>query len=515
LTDEGINQVRATYSDLVQICEEDPFVKKAWEIPVPVNSSLQQRTYPWGIVDINANMVRGRGVGTNVYVLDTGVRTTHSLFGGRAFPGVDFSTGVLDVCSPTDTSCAADAYGHGTHCAGTVGATTYGVADGATLWAMKVLSDLGSGFVWWFVDTQQWILTNGIRPAVVSMSLGGSHQLTSEQVSIDSLVNDGITVVVAAGNDNTDACTFAPAWIPSAITVASYQTGGGKSSFSNYGTCVDVWAPGSGIMSLGVLDDSGLALNSGTSMACPHVSGLAAIMYQHHAMAGTMTASQRWDLLTGSQRTGYVTGIPTTPVSVNLVALAPTSAPATPAPTDGVAAVGDPHLQNVHGERFDLMKPGNHVMLNIPRGMSPENTLLRVQADAVRLGEHCADMYFRQLNITGSWAEAKQVGGYQYVASQQAANPPEWIAVGPMFREVKLKVVHGITEGGFTYLNLYVKNLGRVGLAVGGLLGEDDHTDVSTPSKHCGRELTLADERAQGANVHGPSVTSVAAASLD
>jgi len=237
--------------------------------------------------------------------------------------------------------------------------------------------------------------------------------------------------------------------------------------------------------------------------------------------------------MTASQRTGYVTGIPTTPASVNLVALAPTPTPATPAPTlpaipatpaptpDAAAAVGDPHLQNVHGERFDLMKQGKHIMLNIPRGMSPENSLLLVQADAVRLGEHCADLYFHHVNITGSWAEAKQVGGYQYIAAIQsatptrAATPPEWIAFGPVSREVALKVVHGITESGLTYLNFFVKNLGRAGLAVGGLLGEDDHKDVSTPSSHCGRELTLADEAAQGAHVHGPSVASVAAASFD
>jgi len=330
-------------------------------------------------------------------------------------------------------------------------------------------------------------------------------------------------VVVAAGNDNTDACTFNPAWIPSAITVASYATGGSKSGFSNYGTCIDVWAPGSAILSLSRNDDSSIAVMSGTSMACPHVSGLAAIMYHENPTAGTMTASQRWDLLTASQRTGYVTGIPSTPASVNLVALAPTPGPATPAPTlapatpaptpDAAAAVGDPHMSNVHGERFDLMKPGKHVMLNIPRGMGPENALLRVQAEAVRLGGHCADLYFQQLNITGSWAEAHQVGGYHYVVSQQAAKSPDWIAFGPMFRKVKVKVVHGATEAGLKYLNFYVKNLGRVGLAVGGLLGEDDHKDVSTPSEHCGREMTLLETH--GARGHGPSVTSVAAASFD
>jgi hypothetical protein len=180
----------------------------------------------------------------------------------------------------------------------------------------------------------------------------------------------------------------------------------------------------------------------------------------------------------------------------------------------GASAVGDPHLQNVHGERFELMKPGKHVMLNIPRGMSAENALLRVQADAVRLGEHCADMYFQKLNITGSWAEAKQVGGYHYAVSQQAAKAPEWLAFGPMFRKLKVKVAHGVTEGGLKYLNFYVKSLGRVRFAIGGLLGEDDHKDVSTPSEHCARAMTLLG-MSQGAHVRGPSVASVAAASFD
>jgi len=201
----------------------------------------------------------------------------------------------------------------------------------------------------------------------------------------------------------------------------------------------------------------------------------------------------------------------------------PCGGPPTPVPapvgsqstqSSGAQAVGDPHLQNVHGERFDLMKPGKHVMLNIPRGMSAENSLIRVQADAVRLGEHCADMYFLNLNITGSWAEAKQVGGYHYAVSQQAAKAPEWLAFGPMSQKLKVKVVHAVTEGGLKYLNFYVKNLRGVGLAVGGLLGEDDHKDVSTPSGHCGRAMSLLG-MAHAAHVYGPSVASVAAASFD
>merc|ERR1719424_1090788 len=418
LTDEGVHEVQMKYPTLLVSCEEDPLVKKIWERPLPDNFSLQRRTYPWGITDISADVVRGRGVGVNVYVLDTGIRTSHLSFGGRAFAGVDMSANFLNVCTPSSTTCAADGHGHGTHCAGTVGASTYGVADGATIWAMKVLADNGNGYTWWAIAVEQWILTSGLRPAVVSMSLGGPTLSLNEETSINSLVDDGVTVVVAAGNRNADACNYNPSWIPSAITVASYALGGAKSSFSNYGSCIDVWAPGTDILSLSHTSDAALAVSSGTSMACPHVSGLAAIMYHENPGAQSMTTSQRWDLLTASQRTGYVSGIPTTPASVNLVALAPTptpaptsapATPATPAPTPGAAAaVGDPHLQNVLGERFDLMKVGKHVMLNIPRGMSAENVLLRVQAEAVRLGGHCADMYFQELNITGSWAEAKQ-----------------------------------------------------------------------------------------------------------
>jgi len=273
--------------------------------------------------------------------------------------------------------------------------------------------------------------------------------------------------------------------------VASYASGWSKPGFSNYGTCIDVWAPGSGILSLSVLDDSSLALNSGTSMACPHVSGLAAIMYHENPTAGTMTASQRWDLLTASQRTGYVTGIPTTPASVNLVALAPTPTPATPAPPtppatpaptpDAAAAVGDPHLQNILGERFDLMKPGKHVLIHIPRGEPIEKALFRVEAKASRLGGECADMYFQDINITGAWVEAKVGGGLRFQAHGVDDGSPKWM----MFGKVEVKIAHGLTRQGLQYLNFYVKRLGHAGFAVGGLLGEDDHREAMIPATDC------------------------------
>jgi hypothetical protein len=189
-------------------------------------------------------------------------------------------------------------------------------------------------------------------------------------------------------------------------------------------------------------------------------------------------------------------------VATPVVVAAPTPAPA-PGPA---TATGDPHLQNVLGERFDLMQAGHHVLINIPRGMSAENALLHVQADARRLGGHCADMYFQELNVTGSWAEAKQAGGYHYSVTQGDAKAPQWMA----FSTVELKVVHGHTGSGLLYLNLYVKHLGRVGFAVGGLLGEDDHRDASTAPEACVKQLSLLSL----VDDEGPSVASIGAATF-
>ena len=171
----------------------------------------------------------------------------------------------------------------------------------------------------------------------------------------------------------------------------------------------------------------------------------------------------------------------------------------------GVAATGDPHLQNVHGERFDLMKPGKHVLINIPRGKSSEYVLLRVQADARRLGENCGDMYFQELNVTGSWAEAKQAGGYHYSASQPDDKAPEWLGFGSGFRNVELKVVHGRTGSGLLYLNVYVKHLGGAGFAVGGLLGEDDHKGVMIPPASCAHRTSLLEVQTSGQNYSSSS----------
>lgn len=164
------------------------------------------------------------------------------------------------------------------------------------------------------------------------------------------------------------------------------------------------------------------------------------------------------------------------------------------------SATGDPHLQNMHGQRFDLMRSGEHVLINIPHGVRPEDAVLRVVAVAHRSGEACADMYFQRLNVTGLWAEARQAGGYHYDSHSVVKESPEWVAVG----KVEIKIVHGQTQAGVRYLNFYVKHLGRAGFPVGGLLGEDDYQDVATPPAGCEKRVAL---RAMPSNSsRGPSI---------
>merc|ERR1719238_1777912 len=166
-----------------------------------------------------------------------------------------------------DLGCASDGQGHGTHCAGTAAGENYGVAPSAQVKSVKVLGDNGSGSWSWSYEALDWLATGSVRPAVASMSLGGSGVIAAMGDAVDAAVSAGVTVVVAAGNSNSDACNFSPAYVPNAVTVGSTDSTDTRSSFSNYGTCVDIWAPGSAVLSAGVDDDAASRTMSGTSMA--------------------------------------------------------------------------------------------------------------------------------------------------------------------------------------------------------------------------------------------------------
>lgn len=216
------------------------------------------------------------GSGVHVFVFDTGIRFTHNDFEGRAKPFYDAIAG--KSCSDDDNSCAYDKHGHGTHCAGTVGGKNNGVANKVSLWSVKVLDDNGAGTGTAVLMGMDAVVNSDKRPAVMSMSLGGPGSSSSVKRSIDAAVDDGIAVVVAAGNDNSDASNFWPAYVPSALTVGSVTSSDTRSSFSNYGDSLDIWAPGSDIVSAGIEDDQAVSEKSGTSMACPHVAGAVALL---------------------------------------------------------------------------------------------------------------------------------------------------------------------------------------------------------------------------------------------
>jgi len=255
------------------------FVEPDGIASVPDDQLHSESVRSWGLARVGVPEADKTGKGVHIYVCDTGIRVTHDDFGGRAIPALDMTSGSLVECNG-DPSCAGDAQGHGTHCAGTAGGRTFGVAPQSFLHNVKVLSDSGSGSWSWSYSALDWLASSGERPAVSSMSLGGSGTQSAMKVAVDTAVEAGVTVVVAGGNDNSDACGFSPAFVPSAITVGSTTSTDSRSYFSNYGRCTDIWAPGSDITSAAYDSDTGSKTMSGTSMACPHVSGGSALLLE-------------------------------------------------------------------------------------------------------------------------------------------------------------------------------------------------------------------------------------------
>ncbi|MDK2596783.1 S8 family peptidase [Pseudoalteromonas obscura] len=224
---------------------------------------IDQRDLPLDRKYVGAN----NGQGVTAYVLDTGIQNSHNDFGGRARNGYDF----ID-----NDATAQDCNGHGTHVAGTIGGTEYGVAKAVDLVGVRVLDCRGSGSYAGVIAGIDWVASNARGPSVANMSLGGGKS-TAVNNAVETAVNRGVTFVVAAGNDRGDACSKSPASAPSAITVASTDVNDARSSFSNYGKCIDVFAPGSSIKSAWIGSNTATRTISGTSMASPHVAGVAAL----------------------------------------------------------------------------------------------------------------------------------------------------------------------------------------------------------------------------------------------
>jgi subtilisin family serine protease len=238
------------------------------------------------------------GAGVKAYIIDTGIRFSHSQFGGRATSGFD----------AVDGGSADDCNGHGTHVAGTVGGATYGVAKGVTLVAVRVLNCSGSGSWSGVIAGMDWVTANHSGPSVANMSLGGGAS-SSVDDALRRMISSGVATGVAAGNGNfigiaQDACKYSPARVAEAMTVGATTKTDAKTSWSNYGNCVDWFAPGSGITSAWYTSDNATNTISGTSMATPHTVGVAALYLQGNP---TATAAQVRDALYGLTTKGVVT----------------------------------------------------------------------------------------------------------------------------------------------------------------------------------------------------------------
>ncbi|RXF01206.1 S8 family peptidase [Pseudoalteromonas sp. PS5] len=207
------------------------------------------------------------GTGVTAYVIDTGVRISHNDFGNRATHGYDF------VDNDND---ATDCNGHGTHVAGTIGGGEYGVAKNVNIVGVRVLGCNGSGSYSGVIAGIDWVKNNASGPSVANMSLGGGASQAVDD-AVNNAVAAGVSFVVAAGNDNSNACNYSPARAANAITVGSTTSSDARSSFSNYGNCLDIYAPGSSIKSAWYNSDSATNTISGTSMAAPHVAGAIAL----------------------------------------------------------------------------------------------------------------------------------------------------------------------------------------------------------------------------------------------
>ncbi len=317
--------------DRIAYVEEDGFVA----------ASPTQSPATWGIdrtdqrdMPLN-NSYTYNTTASNVhaYIIDTGVLGSHTEFSGRMGNGFD---------AVTSGGNATDCNGHGTHVAGTVGGTTYGIAKGVTIHAVRVLGCDGSGTNAGVISGMDWVAANHVKPAVANMSLGGGASTATDN-AVAGMTNAGVTVAVAAGNDNADACNYSPARAASAITVGSTTNTDARSSFSNFGTCLDIFAPGSSILSAWYTSSSATNTISGTSMASPHVAGVAALYLAANPSA---TPSQVTTALINASTPNKVTSPGTGSANRLLYAFFDGTPPPPPPPppggtlTNGVAVTG-------------------------------------------------------------------------------------------------------------------------------------------------------------------------------
>lgn len=345
----------------------------AVEIDAPVTAAETQQPAPWGLDRIDQHALplsgsytsAGSGSGVSAYVIDSGVLASHSEFGGRVAAGW---TAVADGRGTGDCN------GHGTHVAGTIAGKTYGVAKAATIIPVRVLDCSGSGFNSDVIAGLEWVASHhqAGTPAVANMSLGSTASAMVD-AAVQGVLNDGVTAVVAAGNSATDACNSSPARVPDALTVAASDSSDRQASFSNFGSCVDLYAPGVGITSAGIASATATASMSGTSMASPHVAGAAAaVLSRSPDLAPAAVAARLISGSTPAAITGSGAGTPNrllySDPSARILTVPTVTARTPGANGTGVAVSGNvtatfsTAVQGIGGSSFMLKSPGGAVI---------------------------------------------------------------------------------------------------------------------------------------------------------
>ena len=274
-----------------------------------VELNATQSNATWGLdrVDQRDRPLNGTyvydyvGSAVRAYVIDSGILASHNDFGGRVLSG---------YTAISDGRGSSDCNGHGTHVAGTIGGATWGVAKGVRLVPVRVFGCTGGSANSTIIAGIDWVRANRVLPAVANMSLGGGASSATD-TAVNNLINSGVTVVVAAGNDNADACNYSPARVANAITVGSTTSTDARSSFSNFGSCVNIFAPGSAIMSTWYTSNSATNSISGTSMASPHVAGAAVLVLAADNAASPATVRSRiYNKVSTNKLTDIGTGSP-------------------------------------------------------------------------------------------------------------------------------------------------------------------------------------------------------------
>jgi subtilisin family serine protease len=326
----------------VEALRRNPRIELVEPDGIMTADATQTPTPSWGIDRIDAvvglnNSYTYPNTASNVtaYIIDTGINPAISDLSGRILSGVDY----VDGGAPDDCN------GHGTHVAGTVAGTAYGVAKGAKVVAVRVLNCRGSGTTSGVIAGVDWVTQHAVKPAVANMSLGGGYY-AALNTAVANAVASGVAFAVAAGNSNDDACSYSPSSTPSAITVGATTSSDARASYSNYGTCVDIQAPGSGITSDWIGSATATNTISGTSMASPHVAGAAALVLGANP---TFTAQQVRDALVTNATNGVVTGLPSGPNKLLYVGFITGGPIDTPPPSDPAPSVVASYTKSCDG----------------------------------------------------------------------------------------------------------------------------------------------------------------------